>query len=211
MPTLEFFFDCTSPFTYLAFGRIQEVAIRTGSKIEWKPILLDFVFEEINPSFYQQLSGLRPHKAEYYNKDIGDWAAFCGIKIHTPPVYPLRALEAMCGALLAQEDGLIVPYLAAVFKAYWEESKDISQTEVLKEICIETGMDQTRFEQHIKDAAIEVQLRTNSNTLIERGGFGSPTMFVGDSMFFGNDRIPLVEAALARASVRHFKMPGQHS
>ena len=211
MPTLEFFFDCTSPFTYLAFGRIQEVAIRTGSKIEWKPILLDFVFEELNPSFYQQLSGLGPRKAEYYNKDIGDWAAYCGIKIHTPPVYPLRALEAMGGALVALEAGLIVPYLDAVFKAYWEDSKDISQKQVLGEICGATGMDQARFEQDIQQPGIETQLRTNSTTLIERGGFGSPTMFVGDSMFFGNDRIPLVEAALARASVRRFILPGQHS
>jgi len=211
MPTLELFFDCTSPFTYLAFGRVQEVAIRTGSKIEWKPILLDFVFERTNPEFYQQLSGLGSRKAEYYNKDIGDWAAFCGITIHTPPVYPLRALEAMCGALVALEEGLIVPYLDSVFKSYWEDSKDISKTEVLSEICEATGMDQAYFEQCIENPKFEAQLRTNSDTLIERGGFGSPTMFVGDSMFFGNDRIPLVEAALARASVRRFILPGQHS
>ena len=106
MQTLEFYFDCTSPFTYLAFGRIRDAATRTGSKIAWKPILLDFVFEAINPTFYQQLSDMSPHEAKNYNKDLSDWAAYCGIKIRTPLTYPLRAIEAMCGAVVALENGL---------------------------------------------------------------------------------------------------------
>jgi 2-hydroxychromene-2-carboxylate isomerase len=210
MPTLEFYFDFTSPFTYLAFGRIREVAMRTVSKIVWKPMLLDFVFEKVNPAFYEQLSGMNRRKAEYYNKDIGDWAGFCGITIRTPVVYPLRATEAMCGAIVALEAGLVETYASAVFKAYWRDMKDISRLEVLRAICVETGLEPSDFEQRIRDPMIEAQLRENSDTLIERGGFGSPTMFVGDSMFFGNDRIPLVEAALAQASMRRFVMPGQH-
>jgi 2-hydroxychromene-2-carboxylate isomerase len=88
-----------------------------------------------------------------------------------------------------------------VFEAYWGELQDISQPEVLGAIAAHAGYDAGSFLRRIEDPAIKDRLRGNTDELIARGGFGSPTMFVdGDDMYFGNDRLPLVEAALARAN-----------
>ncbi len=102
-------------------------------------------------------------------------------------------------ALVAQEDGKVVPFARAAFEAYWGDLKDISRPDVLAEVCSKAGLDPDDTARRSQSPPIKERLRANTDELIARGGFGSPTMFVnGDDMYFGNDRLPLVEAALAR-------------
>lgn len=200
MATLAFYFDCSSPWTYLAFSRIEALAERTGADIDWKPILVGGVFNAVNDTIYQQRAHPYPIKERYYAKDMQDWAHYCGIEIGQPPVFPVRAVDAMRGALVALEERRLVPYAWATFRAYWGALKDISQGPVLEEICREADLDWDRFRVRIGESDIKEALRRNTEEVIALGGFGSPTMMVnGADMYFGNDRLPLVEAALTRS------------
>ncbi len=200
-PCLEFFFDCSSPWTYLAFTRIHDVIARTKAVVEWKPILVGGVFNEVNQEVYERRANRDPRKGNYYVKDLADWARFAGIRIGRPPVFPVNSVRAMRGALIALDEGKLVRYATAVFEAYWGDLLDISQPEILGRVAAGAGYDAKGFLARIEDPAIKARLKANTDELIARGGFGSPTMFVdGDDMYFGNDRLPLVEAALMRGA-----------
>ena len=200
MATLEFFFDCSSPWTYLAFTRIHDVVARTRAAIQWKPILVGGVFNAVNREVYERRANPDPRKASYSGKDLQDWARLCGLKITMPPpVFPVRATDMMRAALAADEQGKVVPFARAAFEAYWRDLKDVSQPAVLREVCEAMGLDGEATLARAASPEIKARLRANTDELITRGGFGSPTMFVnGDDMYFGNDRLPLVEAALSR-------------
>jgi 2-hydroxychromene-2-carboxylate isomerase len=196
--TVEFYFDCSSPWTYLGFMRIRPVCAAAGAAIDWKPILVGGVFNAVNQTVYDQRANPNPRKAAYMTKDLADWARLVGVRIGMPPVFPVRAVKAMRGALFALGEGRLEDYAEAVFDAYWGDFEDISEDHVLSTICAKVGLDETAFFAALDDQSIKDRLRDNTEDLIARGGFGSPTMFVnGDDMYFGNDRMPLVEAALA--------------
>jgi 2-hydroxychromene-2-carboxylate isomerase len=197
---LEFFFDCSSPWTYLAFDGIQELASQTGATLVWRPILVGGVFNAVNPSVYEQRARPVPPKARYYAKDLADWCRHTGVRIGMPPVFPVNSAKAMRGAFVAEEQGRLPEYVRAVFQTYWGELQDISRDEVLGGIARRVGLDPTALAEKVRAPELKARLRANTDELIERGGFGSPTFFVdGDDMYFGNDRLPLVRAALERA------------
>lgn len=198
LATLEFFFDCSSPWTYLAFARVEALAERTGATIEWRPILVGGVFNAVNESVYEARANPHPVKGRYYVKDLRDWARYCGVEIGQPPVFPVRSVDAMRAAIVAQDEGKLPAFAWATFRSYWGDLKDISQPDVLEEICNTAGLDWAVVGQRIKDEDVKARLRANTEEVIARGGFGSPTMFVNKTdMYFGNDRLPLVEVALA--------------
>ncbi len=198
LATLEFFFDCSSPWTYLAFARVEAVAARTGATIVWRPILVGGIFNAVNDTVYEARANPHPVKGRYYIKDLRDWAKFCGIEIGQPPVFPVNSVNAMRAAIVAGAEGKLPVFAWATFRTYWGELKDISQPDVLAGICAEVGLDWAYISKRIKDDDIKAQLRANTDEVIARGGFGSPTMFVNKTdMYFGNDRLPLVEAALS--------------
>jgi len=199
MARLEFFFDCSSPWTYLAFHRIEALAAETGAALEWRPILVGGVFNAVNPSVYQQREQPVPAKARYYLKDLQDWARHYGLRIGSPPVFPVNSVKAMRGCFVALEAQRLPAYARAVFETYWGDLKDISQDEVLDRIVRAVGLDAEAFFAKINATAYKDKLRANTDELIARGGFGSPTMFVdGDDMYFGNDRLVLVRDGLLR-------------
>jgi len=198
-PTLEFFYDCSSPWTYLAFTRIEELASSCGAELIWRPILVGGVFNTVNESVYEQRRSPVWPKIRYYAKDLQDWATLYGIRIGQPPVFPVNSVKAMRGAFIALEHGCISAYSRAVFEAYWGELLDISQVDVLTGIVEKVGLNHDDFFARIAEPEVKNRLRAGTDELIERGGFGSPTMFVGGTdMYFGNDRLILVERALAR-------------
>jgi 2-hydroxychromene-2-carboxylate isomerase len=195
----EFFFDCSSPWTYLAFENVQPIALRHEVEIEWRPILVGGIFNTVNASVYESRANPVPIKARYYQKDLADWARYTGIAIGSPTVFPVNSVRAMRGAFVALEHECLVPYAREVFRAYWGELRDISQEDTLSEILAAVELDSVEYFQKINDRSYKDKLRANTDELIERGGFGSPTMFVdGEDMYFGNDRLPLVDARLDR-------------
>jgi 2-hydroxychromene-2-carboxylate isomerase len=199
MAKLEFFFDCSSPWTYLAFHRVEDVARETGADLVWRPILVGGVFNEVNPDVYEQRAEPNPRKARYYVKDLQDWALLYGLRIGQPTVFPVNSVKAMRGVFVAEEHGRVSPYARAVFEAYWDRLEDISRDEVLAPLVERVGLECGEFFAKIARPEYKARLRANTDELIERGGFGSPTLFVdGDDMYFGNDRLALVRAALER-------------
>jgi 2-hydroxychromene-2-carboxylate isomerase len=194
---LEFFYDCSSPWTYLAFSQIEDVANRHDVDLIWRPILVGGVFNAVNPSVYESREHPVKAKVRYYDKDMQDWARLYGLKIGHPSVFPVNSVKAMRGAFVALEHNRISPYSRAVFEAYWGEDRDVSRDEVLREIVRVAGLDSDEFFKKIAAPEYKDKLRVNTEELIARGGFGSPTMFVDGEMFFGNDRLVLVEDRLS--------------
>jgi 2-hydroxychromene-2-carboxylate isomerase len=199
MARLEFFFDCSSPWTYLAFERVQPVVAETGAEIVWRPVLVGGVFNSVNQSVYEQRANPVPVKARYYAKDLRDWARHVGIRIGSPKPFPVNSVKAMRGCIVAEEHGLLPAFARAAFQAYWGEERDISQDAEIERIAEAVGLPVEDLMKKIASPEYKERLRSNTDELIVRGGFGSPTMFVdGSDMYFGNDRMELVREALRR-------------
>ncbi len=198
-PRLEFFFDCSSPWTYLAFDQIEEVAAEGDAELVWRPILVGGVFNTVNPSVYEQRQSPVEAKLRYAIKDLSDWARKYGLEIGAPPVFPVNSAKAMRGAFVAAEHDKLPAYCRRVFETYWGALKDISQEPVLAEIAESVGLSATELLGKAAAPEYKAKLRANTDELIARGGFGSPTIFVdGADVYFGNDRLPLVRDALAK-------------
>ena len=199
---LECFFDCSSPWTYFGFRGVQALAAELGVEIAWRPFLVGGVFNTVNPSVYAARAATQPPlKDRYLQKDLADWARFYGVRMRFPPSrFPVNSVKAMRGCLWLEPQGRLVTFAEQVFDAYWGADRDISQDEVLAEVCQAVGVDAQAFFAGIAQLQVKEALKANTEELIARGGFGTPTFFVnGSDMYFGNDRLPLVRAALTRA------------
>jgi len=203
-PDLEFFYDCSSPWTYFAFTRIIPMTERIGLPVRWRPILVGGVFNAVNRELYSAREAMfndtNSPRLRYYIKDMQDWARLCGVRAILPAGHPVSSVKAMRGAFYAQQHGVLVPYSRAVFEAYWSGvTPNIADDIVLGAICDRVGLDQREFFHAIATQYYKDLLRGNTDELIARGGFGSPTLFInGDDMYFGNDRLELVEHRLCQ-------------
>jgi 2-hydroxychromene-2-carboxylate isomerase len=196
---IEFFFDCSSPWTYLAFHQIQPMAAEIDVSVHWRPILVGGVFNAVNPSVYAARDNPVPEKQKYMQKDLADWARHAGLTIRMPPsVFPVNSVKVMRGCLWLLPQSRMLPFATAAFEAYWSDDRDISDGAILRDLCHQCGLDPVAFLAGIADPGIKNQLKANTEELVRRGGFGSPTMFIGDDMYFGNDRLALVRAAALR-------------
>jgi 2-hydroxychromene-2-carboxylate isomerase len=200
MAELECFFDCSSPWTYFAFESLLRMQDDIGVTIRWRPILVGGVFNAVNPSVYEAREKPVPAKAAYSEKDQRDWARYLGLPIlFRPTVFPVNSVRAMRACIVLEPEDNLVRFAREVFKAYWIDDHDISQVPVLTALCDRLGFDPATLFAAAGGAAAKDALRANTSELIDRGGFGSPTMFVGgDDMYFGNDRMPLVRDAVLR-------------
>ncbi len=194
---IDFYFDCSSPWTYLGFHRMEALAGELGVEVNWRPILVGGVFNAVNPSVQASRDNPVPAKDAYLAKDLADWAAYIALAIKWhPTVFPVNSVKAMRGCLVMAEAGKLPAFARAVFHAYWGEDRDISRNEVLMDVAAGLGVDGVALLEACGRDDIKAALRANTEGLIGRGGFGSPTIFVGDDMYFGNDRIALVREAI---------------
>ena len=126
-----------------------------------------------------------------------DWSKTRGLKIIMPEIFPVNSVKAMRGAFYFLEEGNIEDYLDAVFYAYWTEGKDISDDAVLQSIIEVLKVNPDSFFEYIGTQELKEKLISNTQELMDRGGFGSPTFFIDETdMYFGNDRIQLIEEKL---------------
>jgi 2-hydroxychromene-2-carboxylate isomerase len=197
---IECFFDCSSPWTWLAFHKLRPLAAELGETVDWKPVLVGGIFNAVNPSVYESRTHGVPAKQAYLRKDLADWARHEGLDIRFPPsIFPVNSVKAMRACCWLKPQGLLEPFADAVFRAYWSDDRDIAQDQVLADIATSLDIDPTAMLAAISTPEIKAQLKANTDEVIQRGGFGSPTIFVGgDDMYFGNDRLPLVRAAVLR-------------
>lgn len=191
---LEFFYDCSSPWTYLAFEGIESLGKRQNYQLIWKPILVGGIFNLTNPSVYESRSNPVKEKLAYSQKDMKDWSKVRGIEFNWPDIFPINSVKAMRGSFFAINEGLVVEYSREVFRSYWTDGKDISNIDVLSEIVKSLDMDAVRFLEFIDKDETKEALKKNTQELIGRGGFGSPTIYLNETdMYFGNDRLHLIE------------------
>jgi 2-hydroxychromene-2-carboxylate isomerase len=202
MDKVEFFFDCSSPWTYIAFHNILALRDELGMVIDWRPILVGGVFNAINTNVYRIRENPVPAKDAYIGKDLNDWAQMIGLKIiWQPSIFPVNSVRAMRACIVALDQNRLEPFARRVFELYWGEDQDISEDHALLEAASCADIDGNHVLEAIEKVATKNRLRKNTEELIHRGGFGSPTMFVGEhDMYFGNDRLVLVKNALLKHS-----------
>ena len=200
MSELECFFDCSSPWTYFAFESLLRMQDEIGVTITWRPFLVGGVFNAVNPTVHNNREKPVPAKQAYGKKDQQDWARHLGLPIHyRPSVFPVNSVKAMRACIVLDPQGKLVSFARETFKAYWTDDKDISQVPVLTGIMEALGIDAPSVLAAIEQQPVKDTLRGNTQEAIDRGAFGSPTMFVGgDDMYFGNDRMPLIRDAVLR-------------
>ena len=201
---IEFFFDCSSPWTYIAFRNIQPMARELNTTITWRPVLVGGIFNNVNKNIYASREDMNSPRNRYMLKDVKDNARAAGLQIVFPPkVFPVNSVKAMRGCLWIAQDakakGNYLAFIEATFAAYFTREEDISQDSVLAAICNDVGIDAAAFLEGMAQPDIKEQLKANTDEAMARGAFGVPTFFVGEDMYFGNDRLALVRAALLRA------------
>ena len=194
---IEYFLDCSSPWTYLSFRGILELSQQKNFEIVWKPILVGGIFNTTNPSVYESRKNPVIEKLNYSQKDMKDWERVRNITINWPKIFPINSVKAMRGAFYFLDNGGIEDYLESVFSAYWTKGQDISSNDFLAMLIKELGGSPAEFLEFIGTDETKERLIANTQELIDRGGFGSPTFFIDEKdMYFGNDRLQLIEKAL---------------
>ena len=195
---IECFFDCSSPWTYLGFHNLRQMAKELKVPVVWRPILVGGIFNTINPSVYASREQGVPAKQAYLKKDLQDWAGHAGLSIRFPPsIFPINSVKAMRACIWLAPQGHLEPFAQAVFEAYWRDDRDIGQDDVLADLAGQVGVAGVELLAGLARPEVKAQLKANTDEAIARGAFGSPTIFVGGSdMYFGNDRMPLVRAAV---------------
>lgn len=199
---VEFFFDLSSPWTYMAFHNIRPILDETGAEVTWRPFLVGGVFNAVNKSVYAAREDSKGPKARFFMKSLRDWAAWSDLPLNFPaPWHPVRSVHAMRACCALEDDQLaLVQFAEAAFAAYFDAQENLDEPEVLAAIADGIGMDGSALIAQTQDDAIKLRLRTNTEEVIERGGFGSPSIFVnGSDMYFGNDQLPLVRKAITSA------------
>ncbi len=194
--TVEFYYDFSSPYTYIASERIEKICLDSGATLVWKPFLLGGVFNEIGSTPAAQID----NKIVYLKRDMVMCADYYDVALNFPEVFPLNSVRSMRGAFVASEQDKLVEYNHLMFRLYFVEGADLSRPEVLGEAVSTIGIDPEWFTQRIAEQDIKDMLRDETNTAIERGVFGAPTIFVDDKMYWGNDRLDFLDRYLKESA-----------
>jgi 2-hydroxychromene-2-carboxylate isomerase len=198
---IEFFYDLSSPWTYLAFTNLFGVMERTGTCATLRPILVGGVFNAVNPSVYAARAQSDNRKLQHSWKVLKDWAEFAGVEMNFPSVFhPAKSVNAMrMACALADDMPALTAFTKAAYESYFGRQENLDDPEVLVAVADGAGLDGAAIRAASLTDEIKSRLRANTDELIARGGYGSPTIFVDNTdMYFGNDQLPLVEAALKR-------------
>ncbi len=198
---IEFFYDLSSPWTYLAFTNLLGVMERTGYSARLRPILVGGVFNAVNPAVYEAREQSDNRRMAHSWKVLNDWAALAGVEMNFPSRWhPAKSVNAMrfCCAL-ADDMPALTNFTRAAFQSYFGAQENLDDPEVLAAVANYVGLDGEALRARSQTDKVKALLRANTEELITRGGYGSPTIFVdGTDMYFGNDQLPLVEQALKR-------------
>lgn len=198
-PRVEFFYDLSSPWTCLAFHNLPGILARTGAEAVYRPVLVGGIFNAVNPAVYAARENGDSPRMLHAWKVLKDWARLAGVPMHFPSQYhPVKSVNAMRFAAALEEDQpTLRAFSAAAFAAYFDRQENLDDPEVLVAAANSVGLDGEAIGLAAGSDAVKARLRANTEEVIARGGYGSPTIFVdGDNMYFGNDQLPLVEAAL---------------
>lgn len=189
---IEFFFDVGSPASYLAWTQLPGLAQAHGAQIVWKPMLLGGVFQATGNSSPATVEA----KGRYSRIDMQRFARHYGVTLNHNPHFPINTLMLMRGVVAYLDTPQFHDYLGAVFQAMWIDQRDMHQPEVIGKVLADAGFDPEQVLARCNDQAVKDRLKALTTEAVERGVFGAPTFFVGEEMFFGQDRLDWVDRAL---------------
>jgi 2-hydroxychromene-2-carboxylate isomerase len=192
---LEFFYDFSCPYAYLASTQIERVASRGNAELEYKPFLLGGVFRALGEAA-GEMSRLAPPRARMNGLDMLRWAEHWGVPLNMPKTHPNRTVTALRAALAS---GDIPRASHALFRAYWVDGSDVSDPEVTARVLSAVGFDGPALVARAEEPALKAELRERTEEAIQRGVFGAPATFVNGELFWGQDRLGFVERALGVA------------
>lgn len=198
---VEFVYDLVSPFSYLAYGQLGGVCERQGAELVLKPVLLGALHDAagIQAPIYI------PAKSRYANRDIQRWAERYGLPMRFPEPFPFRSLKTMRAAVFCGGRGELEPFTREAFRLYWEEGgaprgrEEADEDGPISEVARRIGADPDEVLAGAAEPGVKEGLKDATSEALDRGAFGAPTFFVGDEMFWGNDRLDFVEEELRRS------------
>jgi len=192
--TVEFFYDFGSPTVYLAATQLPTIAGSVGATVDWRPMLLGGVFKSTGNQSPVAVAA----KAAYMNDDLQRFAKRYGVPFRFNPHFPINTLALMRGAVAYQGDAVVSStYREAIFTAIWVEARNLNEPEVIGQVLGDAGLDPAELMNRIGEQTVKDQLIANTEEAVNRGVFGAPTFFVGEQMFFGQDRLDFVAEALS--------------
>ncbi len=198
---IEFFFDLSSPWTYLAFTNVHAIIERSGATASFRPVLVGGIFNAVNPGVYAAREQADNRKLKHSWKVLKDWAKLAEVEMIFPSQWhPAKSVNAMRFATALEDDQpALIAFARAAFESYFGAQENLDDPDVLEAVATAAGLDGAAIRAASTSDAVKARLRANTEEVIARGGYGSPSIFVdGDDMYFGNDQLPLVEAALKR-------------
>lgn len=194
MPPIEMYFDVASPYAYMALTQIEGLAARHQRELVYKPILLGKVFEATG----NRMPAAVPAKGKYMIGDLQRWSAYYGVPFGFPSVFPVNSKIAQrIAAILPAEQ--VGDWARAAAHAYWGENRDIGTPEGLQPAFDALGWDPAPLLAEVESDGAKARLRELTEEAVTRGVFGAPTFFVDDAMFWGCDRLGLLEHHLSSA------------
>jgi 2-hydroxychromene-2-carboxylate isomerase len=195
MKPIEFYFDFSSPYSYLASGAIEALAAKYNRSVAFKPMLLGVAFKASGVTSLVDV----PLKGEYSKRDFARSARFAGMPYKFPSTFPISTVNTARVLLWLQsiESPKANAFLHRAFRAFFAEDRNINDVAVLSEIADELGIDKDAMAKAIQDPAIKDTLKARVDEALSRGVFGAPFIFVDGEPFWGHDRLPQVERWLA--------------
>jgi 2-hydroxychromene-2-carboxylate isomerase len=205
-PLVEAFFDFNCPWSFVAFNRANEAAMRTMSRIEWRPLqcseLTHRLPELSKPSAIERASAARNWMA---------WLDYCGLSVNREFDTRADSRNALLATLYATECGKEKAFIAAVFDAHWTQSSDISELSILLDVAEACELNLQELQAWLAKPVVADALQRNLEAYLAKQGFATPGFSIGDRLFIGNEQMPLVELALGQDSDISFVMPGSHN
>jgi 2-hydroxychromene-2-carboxylate isomerase len=198
MKTVEFYYDLVSPYSYLAHREVSRMCRESGAELSLKPMLLGAVHSAVGLQAPIKIEA----KARYQAEDIRRWAEHYGLPMTFPDPFPFRTLKTMRAAMFLKDQGGLESFTREAFALYWEEGgapkglEEADEDAPVSEATRRAGADPEEVLAGASAPEAKEALKRATGEAVERGVFGAPTFFVGDEMFWGNDRLHFVEEAL---------------
>ena len=190
--TIECFFDFGSPATYLAWTQLPALAAKYNAKLVWRPMLLGAVFKATG----NQSPAMNPAKGRYMLIDFQRYAKSYGVPMKFNPFFPINTMTLMRGAVALLDDPRFDEYLDTVFTAIWVDEQNMGQPDVVASVLAKAGFDAQALLVRCGEDTVKEKLKANTEEAVARGAFGAPTIYVDGEMFFGQDRLSMIEKAL---------------
>jgi len=191
--SIELFFDIGSPYSYLCATQIGGIAAKHECDVRWRPFLLGAVFKAAGNDMPARV----PAKARWMLQDLAMWAAHYGVSFSFPSLFPVNSLKAMRACAFAESKGKTREVATSLFAAYWTQGADPSSEGALRQASAAAALDPAEVLAEIETQPIKDALRASTEEAVSRGAFGAPTIFFGDTMLWGNDRLLLLDELLA--------------